>query len=119
MTAPADIVFKIILTYFDNHIKIKIETTLVKRGNRYFNNYSVRIEYNRRCMMKKFFLLRNHAVDTSASPEEILKYRAMVILEMEKMGASPQEIQLLRTETILNSIRNKRKPEDVAWAILQ
>lgn len=69
--------------------------------------------------MKKYFLLRNHAVDTSTSPEEISQYRNMVILEMEKMGATDQEIQLLCTETILNSIRNKRKPEDVAWAILQ
>lgn len=69
--------------------------------------------------MKKYFLLRNHAVDTLTSPEEILQYRTKVILEMEKMGATEQEIQLLCTETILNSIRNKRKPEDVAWAILQ
>lgn len=69
--------------------------------------------------MKKYFLLRNYAVDTSTSPEEIFQYRAKVILEMEKMGATDEEIQLLRTETILNSIRNKRKPEDVAWSILQ
>jgi len=70
-------------------------------------------------MVKKYFLLRNRAVDTSTSPEEILQYRTLVMVEMEKMGATEQEIHLLSNETILNSIRNKRKPEDVAWAILQ
>jgi len=70
-------------------------------------------------MVKKYFLLRNRAVDTSTSPEEILHYRNLVIIEMEKMGATDQEIRLLSNETILNSIRNKREPEDVAWAILQ
>ncbi len=69
--------------------------------------------------MKKYFLLRNHVIDTSTSPEEILQYRTMVILEMKRMGATDQEIELLRNETIINSIRNKRRPEDVAWAILQ
>ncbi len=69
--------------------------------------------------MKKYFLLRKCVADTSTSPEEILQYRTMVILEMKKMGATDQEIKLLRNETIINSIRNKRSPEDVAWAILQ
>ncbi len=68
--------------------------------------------------MKKYFL-QNHVANISTSPEETLQYRSMVILEMKKMGATDQEIKLLRDETILNSIRNKRRPEDVAWAILQ
>lgn len=69
--------------------------------------------------MKKYFLLRRPVTDTTASPEEITLYRRLVIAEMEKLGATSQEIALLQLETILNSIRNKRKPEDVAWAILQ
>lgn len=69
--------------------------------------------------MKKYFLMQSHTIDTSTSQEQILLYRGMVIAEMEKMGATNQEIALLQYETILNSIRNKRKPEDVAWAILQ
>lgn len=69
--------------------------------------------------MKKYFLSRIHTMDTTTSPEEISQYRTKVITEMEKMGATDREIKLLHTETIINSIKNKRKPEDVAWAILQ
>lgn len=69
--------------------------------------------------MKKFFLLQSLTVNTTTSPEQISSYRNLVIAEMEKMGATTHEIALLQPETILNSIRNKRKPEDVAWAILQ
>ena len=69
--------------------------------------------------MKKYFLAQSRAINMSASPEEIASYHRMVVIEMKKMGATPQEIDLLKNETILNSIRNNRKPEDVAWAILR
>ena len=69
--------------------------------------------------MYKYFLLKNRPIETSVSPEQISLYRDRVIDEMKKMGATNHEIELLKRETILNSIRNKRDPEDVAWAILQ
>ena len=52
------------------------------------------------------------------SPKHISDYRNEVIAEMKKMGATPQEISLLKKEMIINSIKRNRKPEDVAWAIL-
>lgn len=70
--------------------------------------------------MKKFFLLRTSSmVNISIPITEITQYRKAVTGAMEKMGATSSEIALLREETIINSIKNNRKPEDVAWAILQ
>ncbi len=51
--------------------------------------------------------------------KDIVSYRKLVIIEMEKLGASEIEKQLLCDAIIKNSIRNKRKPEDVAWALIQ
>ena len=70
--------------------------------------------------MKKFFA-RQLAVCGSGniSQEEIARYRSLLIVEMEKMGATQNEISLIHDATIRNSIRNDRKPEEVAWAILQ
>lgn len=50
---------------------------------------------------------------------EIIIYRQRLIEEMNKMGATEQELNLIHTETIENSIRQNIEPEDVAWAILQ
>ena len=69
--------------------------------------------------MKKYFRLRRTTMGQSVSPQQVELYRGMVIDEMRKMGATPQELGLLRDEAILNSIRRNRKPEDLAWAILQ
>ena len=69
--------------------------------------------------MKKYFMQRNASIASSITQDQIDAYRTTVVIEMEKMGATNQEISLLRTETVLNSIRNHRNPEDVAWAILQ
>lgn len=69
--------------------------------------------------MKKYFMQRNASIASSITQDQIDAYRTTVVIEMEKMGATNQELSLLRTETVLNSIRNHRKPEDVAWAILQ
>lgn len=70
-------------------------------------------------MMKKYFILRTDGMDVDTSPEQILLYRDKVIEALKRFGATSQEIALLHDETILNSIRNNRKPEDIAWAILQ
>lgn len=69
--------------------------------------------------MKKYFLLRNANVRRDVPASQIASYRSEVISEMKKLGATEQEFLHLHEETILNSIQNKRKPEDVAWAILQ
>lgn len=70
--------------------------------------------------MKKFFIKQCGAISTSdITSLQIDEYRKLLITEMLKLGASENEIELIRTPTIINSIRNNRKPEDVAWAILQ
>lgn len=70
--------------------------------------------------MKKFFLNRLASISTSAiSASQIAEYRKMLVEEMKKQGASEAELSLIHDATIVNSIRNKRQPEDVAWAILQ
>ena len=68
--------------------------------------------------MKKYFLSTNTSAP-NISPERIDAYRTSVVHEMRKMGATNQEVSLLCQETILNSLQRNRKPEDVAWAILQ
>ncbi|MFG6377340.1 MAG: hypothetical protein K1W19_03320 [Lachnospiraceae bacterium] len=50
---------------------------------------------------------------------ELENYRLAIQEEMIKMGASKQELDLIKDATIRNAIKRKRKPEDVAWAILQ
>lgn len=47
------------------------------------------------------------------------EYRDLLIYEMTRMGATEQELQLIKECTIINAINRGRKPEDVAWAILQ
>lgn len=70
--------------------------------------------------MKKYFLRRLESMSTSGiSASQIENYREMVIVEMKKQGASDSELALVHEATILNSIENDRRPEDVAWAILQ
>lgn len=51
--------------------------------------------------------------------KQIVEYRNSVVEEMKKMGASPDEISLLTYETIIRSLSLDRKPEDVAWALLE
>lgn len=50
---------------------------------------------------------------------EFYEYKKKVIECMKEMGASNNEVSLVKDETILNGINNKWKPENVAWAILQ
>ncbi len=50
---------------------------------------------------------------------EITRYRLVLVAEMKKQGATENELSLIHDATIRNSIRSNRKPEDVAWAILQ
>lgn len=70
--------------------------------------------------MKKFFLERAKSVCAeNISTSDIASYRARLVEALEKMGATANDISLIHEETIRNSIRNKRKPEEVAWAILQ
>lgn len=70
--------------------------------------------------MKKFFI-RQVSICSSDTicQDEIVRYRSLLIVEMKKMGATEDEINLIHDATIRNSIRNNRKPEEVAWAILQ
>lgn len=51
--------------------------------------------------------------------ENLEQYRSQLILEMKKLGATKNEIELISDTLILNAINNNRKPEDVAWAVLQ
>lgn len=70
--------------------------------------------------MKKFFTRQmSVCVAKTVCQDEIVRYRSLLIIEMKKMGATENEIGLIHDATIRNSIRNNRKPEEVAWAILQ
>lgn len=70
--------------------------------------------------MKKYFLMRRASLAVCPiEPERIREYRAALEQAMERMGATEAEKALIHDATIRNSIRSNRKPEDVAWAILQ
>ena len=72
------------------------------------------------CIVNKFFKKQlTVLVSKSISQDEIVRYRSLLVCEMRKMGATENEISLVHNATIRNSIRNNRKPEEVAWAILQ
>lgn len=46
-------------------------------------------------------------------------YRKLLMQEMNKLGANEHEVTLIKDATIRNAIKRNRRPEDVAWAILQ
>lgn len=70
--------------------------------------------------MKKYFLLQAKQISTShISSTQIETFRCLLIQEMEKLGATEADFSLICDTIILNSIINKRRPEDVAWAVLQ
>lgn len=70
--------------------------------------------------MKKFFARQmSVCVAKTICQDEIIRYRSLLVIEMKKMGATENEVNLIHDATIRNSIRNNRKPEEVAWAILQ
>lgn len=67
-------------------------------------------------------LLRQNIIDDPKPQIDITSvyvYKSMVIEAMKKMGATENDLSLLKKETIINSIQRNRKPEDVAWAVLQ
>ncbi len=49
----------------------------------------------------------------------INEYRNLLQKEMIRLGATEHELELIKDATIRNAIKRNRKPEDVAWAILQ
>ena len=70
--------------------------------------------------MNKYFLLKSRQISTSQiSLKQIESFRQLLYIEMQKLGATEAELSLICDSIILNSIRNNRKPEDVAWAVLQ
>ncbi len=50
---------------------------------------------------------------------DIEAYKIAVINEMIKCGASSAQLNLVKEGAIKYAIINKRKPEDLAWAIMQ
>ena len=47
------------------------------------------------------------------------KYEDQLRLELEKNGAKKSDYGLISKEMILNAIKNGRKPNDLAWGIVQ
>lgn len=45
-------------------------------------------------------------------------YKLKVVSEMKKMGASKEEIALVKNDTIMDVIKSKRNPSDVARRIM-
>ncbi len=50
---------------------------------------------------------------------QMQQYRCELEQQMLLQGATEKEISMIKDATIRNSIRASRKPEDVAWALLQ
>lgn len=70
--------------------------------------------------MNKYFILQNKQTTApQVSLTQIETFRNLLIIEMQKLGATESELSLICDTIILNSIRNNRQPEDVAWAVLQ
>lgn len=71
--------------------------------------------------MKTYFKKQLMALQENAdiTPEDIASFRELVIIELDKMGASDNDKNLLHDAAIYNAIKRNRLPEDVAWAILQ
>lgn len=51
--------------------------------------------------------------------KEVIQYRQNLIAELVKLGANESEIDLISDEMLINAIKNNRKVEDIAWAIMQ
>ncbi len=69
--------------------------------------------------MKRFY---KAAVCDSApdiSEKDLTDFKELLIKEMLRLGATDDEISLIHNAILINAILNNRKPEDVAWAILQ
>lgn len=70
--------------------------------------------------MNKFFkkqLIQNSSEDISQ--KDIDQYRLTLLCEMKRIGATENDLSLISNCIIINSIKNKRSPKEVAWAILQ
>lgn len=70
--------------------------------------------------MKSYFKrLALSSESVCIDPDQMRGYRASLIEEMKKQGASESEINLVSDSIIINSINRGRNPKAVAWAILQ
>lgn len=69
--------------------------------------------------MKQKNISLNDTPSTCFTLKDIDSYKVRLIEEMKKMGADENDLALVHDSTICNSLRKKRKPEDVAWALLQ
>ena len=70
--------------------------------------------------MNKFFekwLTQKSSEDISQ--KDVVQYRLTLLCEMKRMGATENDLSLISNSIITNSIKNKRSPKEVAWAILQ
>lgn len=70
--------------------------------------------------MNKFFekwLTQKSSEDISQ--EDVVQYRLTLLCEMKRLGATENDLSLISNSIITNSIKNKRNPKEVAWAILQ
>lgn len=70
-------------------------------------------------VVSKFIIKNEHTVSSDISSVQIRCYHKELVVELKKQGATNAEINLVNRNLIINSIRRNRKPEDVAWAILQ
>lgn len=64
-------------------------------------------------------MLATQRISKEINDDLIQDYRIKLEIEMIKLGANEQEISFIKDATIRNAIRRNRKPEDVAWALLQ
>lgn len=63
--------------------------------------------------------MNNNENNIEITKDMIERYHYDLLRQMLLQGATQKEISLIKEETIINSIKNNRKPRDVAWALLQ
>ena len=51
--------------------------------------------------------------------KEFEEYKTKVMTELKCIGANEDEIALATVEVIQTGMNNNRKPEDLAWALIQ
>lgn len=69
--------------------------------------------------MKKEIENDTNISTSQVSLSQIREYSNQLKNALIKMGATDWEISLVCDEMVINSIRNNREVDDVAWAILQ
>jgi len=71
-------------------------------------------------MVKGVTLMTTTSQNKTLEDIEFIKaYHSTLKNEMFKLGANDQDLNRIKDATIRNALKRNRRPEDVAWALLQ